>query len=83
MPWFFFVTNRDLLKQILRNQGAIMATQQEILADLAAVNESLNGITADIAALDDLIQQGQDLTEIQTASAALRAKAAAIDATHQ
>jgi len=81
MPWFF-LTNRDLLKQILRNQGDIMASQQEILANLAAANASLDGITADIAALDELIQQGTDLTAIQAASAALAAKAAAIDATH-
>lgn len=61
-----------------------MATQEEILADMAAANEKMNAILvsnanirADIAHLNDLIQNGASLDTIKTASAALLVSATA------
>ncbi len=82
--WFLRprLSNRELLILIVHQQESIMATQAEILAQLASVNASLDNIVEDIAALDALIQAGQDLSIIQAASSALADKAAAIAATH-
>jgi len=56
-----------------------MATQEEILAQLATASASLDGIQADITALKAMIDAGADLTAISDAVNALAAKAAGID----
>jgi DNA-binding FrmR family transcriptional regulator len=68
-----------LLRGLNRKQEKIMATQQEILDQLAAVNTSLDGIQADITDLKALVDSGADLTAISDAVNALAAKASGID----
>jgi len=83
MPSFWEVfwgpSTTELVYKVLKNQGEIMATMQEILDKLAEANVSLDGIQADITALKALVDGGADLTAISDAVTALAAKAAGID----
>ena len=67
---------------VLLQRTGNMASKEEILANFAATNEKLDAILTsnaaileDIAALNDMIQNGADLSDIQAGSAALFAKA--------
>jgi len=77
---YFFVSNRTLLLRILEQQEIIMADTQATLAALAAANASLDGIKADIAALQALIDAGGTPQEVADAVSALTARLAATDA---
>jgi hypothetical protein len=57
-----------------------MADTTQVLADLAAANASLDGIVADIAALEALIAAGGTPDAVAAAVHDLAAKTAGIDA---
>jgi len=72
---------RLLLKLVLRNLSTIMATQEEVLAAIAAVktnvediNTKLVDISSDVDALKELVGSGANLDEIASALNDLSAK---------
>jgi cell division protein FtsB len=93
MGWFsnWFTSNRDLSRQLTLLELKIMATLADIAANIAAIGTSVDGLTADIAALNQKILDLQtgggippalqaQIDDIAASSTALASKISDLDA---